>query len=201
MGEKVVVIGGGGHGRVVMDIIRCRGDHVCGVLDDGRPTGTEIDGAVVLGPISAYTHYIDHCFVIAIGNNEIRRQIACTLPVRWYTGVHPSAVIAGSAEIGEGTVVMANAVVNPGAVIGKHCILNTGGIVEHDNYIEDYVHLSPGSTLGGTVRIGMGTHVGIGAVIKNNVSVCEKCTIGAGAVVVKDIGESGVYVGVPVHKQ
>jgi UDP-3-O-[3-hydroxymyristoyl] glucosamine N-acyltransferase len=92
---------------------------------------------------------------------------------------------------------MAGAVVNPSARIGRHCIVNSGAVVEHDNVIGDYVHFSPKAASGGTVTVGALTHVGIGAVIRNNLSVASCCVIGAGAAVVKDITEPGTYIGVP----
>ena len=95
---------------------------------------------------------------------------------------------------------MANAVINASADIGKHCIINTGAVIEHDNVIEDYVHVSPHATLCGTVHVGKLTHIGAGAVIRNNRHVAADCTIGAGGVVVKDINESGTYIGVPVGR-
>ena len=95
---------------------------------------------------------------------------------------------------------MANACINSSAKIGKHCIINTGAIIEHDNIIEDYVHISPQVALGGTIKVGENTHVGIGATVKNNIEICSNCIIGAGAVVVKDIIEKGTYVGVPAKK-
>ena len=96
---------------------------------------------------------------------------------------------------------MANSCINSSAKIGKHCIINTGAIIEHDNIIEDYVHISPNATLGGTVKIGESTHVGIGSIVKNNITICKNCTIGAGAVVVKNILEEGTYVGVPARER
>ena len=140
-------------------------------------------------------------FVIGIGNNAIRKTIAEIHNVNWVSIVHPSAQIGFNAEIGKGTVVMANAVVNVCAKIGEHCIINTGAIVEHDNVIENYAHISPNVALGGTVRVGSLTHVGIGATVKNNTEICSGCTIGAGAVVVKNIIEPGTYVGVPIRKK
>ena len=95
---------------------------------------------------------------------------------------------------------MANAVINPAANIGKHCIINTSAVVEHDNRISDFVHVSVGAKLGGTVSIGEHTWVGIGANVSNNVSICDHCMIGAGTVVIHDIKESGTYVGVPARK-
>jgi UDP-3-O-[3-hydroxymyristoyl] glucosamine N-acyltransferase len=73
--------------------------------------------------------------------------------------------------------------------------------VEHDNVLEDYVHISPSAALGGTVHVGSQTHIGIGAVVRNNMNICSGCTIGAGAVVVKNIVEPGTYVGVPARKK
>ena len=95
---------------------------------------------------------------------------------------------------------MANACINSSARIGKHCIINTGAIIEHDNIIENFVHISPNSALGGTVRIGENTHIGIGSVVKNNITICKNCTVGAGAVVVKNIEKEGTYIGVPAKK-
>lgn len=200
MPEEIVVIGGGGHAEVVIDCIECAGDKVLGILDDGLEKGSTVLGIPVLGKIPEYSRHAGRKFMIAIGSNDVRRRIAESMSVQWYTAVHPRAVISRYARIGEGSVVMANAVVNAGTVIGKHCILNTAAIAEHDNRIGDYVHLSPNVSLGGTVVVGDGVHIGIGAVVKNNISICAGCTIGAGAVVVKNIGESGVYIGVPSKK-
>ena len=95
---------------------------------------------------------------------------------------------------------MAGVVINPGAQIGKGCIINTSSSVDHDCQIEDYVHISVGAHLSGTIEVGERTWIGAGATVSNNVNICGGCTIGAGAVVVKDITESGTYVGVPAKK-
>lgn len=199
MSEKVVIIGASGHGKVVADIIHSSGDSVLGFLDDNKELPDEIWGIPVLGGVKTYLNYPQAKFVIAIGNVEIRETISKKVNINsWYTAIHPNAVISElDTHIDEGTVVMANAVINPGACIGKHCIINTGAIVEHDNTIEDYVHVSVGAKLAGNVHVGRKTWVGIGATVKNNVSVCEDCMIGAGAVVIKDIVEKGTYIGVP----
>ena len=202
MSKSVIVIGASGHGKVVADIIRCAGDEVAGFLDDNKKSLNNFIGYPVLGSVTEYEKFLESYFVVAIGNAEIRQKIADRLQgVKWYTAIHPSAVISQiDVEIGEGTVVMANAVVNSGVSIGKHCIINSGAVVEHDNIIEDFVHISVGVKLAGTVHIGKRSWIGIGAVISNNISVCQDCMIGAGGVVVKDISESGIFVGVPVKK-
>ena len=203
MNKSVVIIGASGHGKVVADIIKKSGDEVVGFLDDNPHLPKELSGIPVLGTVGDYTKYKDSMFVVAIGNAEIREKIVGQLDcVKWYTAIHPSAVIASiDTNIGEGTVVMANAVVNAGTIIGKHCIINTGAVVEHDNQIEDYVHVSVGAKLAGTVSVGKATWIGIGASVSNNLSICGGCMIGAGAVVVKNIREAGTYVGVPAERR
>lgn len=200
MSESIILIGGSGHARVIMDCIRASGGSVAGILDDGIPAGTRISDTAVLGTVADWEAYPDHSFLIAIGNNEIRQTIAEKLPVRWATVIHPSAVVSPSVRLGEGTVVMPNAVINAGAAVGRHCIINTGAVVEHDNVLGDYVHISPNAALGGTVTVGAGTHVGIGACVRNNTDICARCKIGAGAAVVKSITEPGTYVGVPARR-
>lgn len=200
MSESIVLIGGSGHAKVIIDCIRAAGGSVFGILDDGIASGAEILGVRVLGPTADYEQFAGHPFLIAIGNNSVRRKIAERLKVRWATVVHPTAVVSPSASIGVGTVIMPRAVVNAGASVGSHCIVNTAAIVEHDNVLGDYVHISPNAALGGTVHVGELTHIGIGASVRNNINICGGCTVGAGAAVVKDITAPGTYVGVPAGR-
>lgn len=202
MSKSVVIIGSSGHGKVIADIIVNSGNAVVGFLDDSDDVqGKAIIGFPVLGKISDYTNYKDCEFVIAVGNPYIREKIANELPVKWHTAIHPKAIISSlDVEIGEGTVIMANAVINPSVKIGKHCIVNTGAIVEHDNILEDFVHLSPNVTLAGIVKVGKSTHIGAGSCTKQVIDIASNCIIGAGSVIVRDITESGTYVGVPVRK-
>lgn len=201
MSKSVVIIGASGHGKVIADIVLKSGDKVIGFLDDGIEKGKLIVGFEVLGKISDYKNYSDCEFVIAIGDPHIREKITDILNVKWYTAIHPTAVISSlDVEIGEGTVVMANAVINSCAKIGRHCIINTGAIVEHDNILSDYVHLSPNVALAGMVSVGKSTHIGTGACTKQVVNIVSNCIIGAGSVIVRDINESGTYIGVPARK-
>lgn len=191
MAKNVVVIGAGGHGKVIADIITACGDNFLGFLDDDESKKT-------LGKVADCEKYADCFFVIGIGNAEIREKFS-KLPYKWYTAIHPSAVVSPSAKIGEGTVIMPNAVVNADAKIGRHAIVNTTAAVEHDNEIDDFVHISVGAKLGGTVKIGKRTHIGIGATVKNNIDICADCIVGAGAVVVKNIERKGIYKGIPAR--
>lgn len=203
MRKKVVIVGASGHGKVVADIIIQSGDQIVGFLDDNSNLSKNFIGYPVLGKVKDFYDYGKYWFVIAIGNAMIRESIAKQFNgVKWYTAIHPAAVISDMCvSIGEGTVIMANAVINAGATVGTHCIINTGGIVEHDNQIEDFVHVSVGAKLAGTVYVGKRTWLGIGSSVNNNLSICSDCIVGAGAVVVSDIVEPGTYVGVPAKKR
>ena len=202
MNERVIVIGASGHGKVIADIVLKSGGRLLGFLDDDESLPPEIVGVPVLGRIADYVDYPDASFVIAIGNSDIREMIAHRLDgVRWYTAVHPDAVISSLAvRIGKGSVIMANAVLNASAQVGDHSIVNTAAVVEHDDQIGSFSHVSVGSKLGGTVSVGDHTWIGIGATISNNVSICDRCMVGAGTVVIHDIKESGTYVGVPARR-
>jgi len=200
MSKKLVIIGASGHGKVIADIALKNGYEIVGFLDD-NDTIKEIGGFPLLGSVSDAVKFASECeFFIAIGNNRIREMIADKYAVNWATLIHPTAVIGRDVEINAGTVVMANAVINPSARIGKHCIINTGAVIEHDNFLQNYVHVSPNAALAGTVHVGERVHGGVGACVKNNTNITADVTVGAGAAVVKDITEAGVYVGVPARR-
>jgi sugar O-acyltransferase (sialic acid O-acetyltransferase NeuD family) len=196
MNERVVIIGAGGHARVIADIIRCRGDQVLGFLDDRE--AENFQKMTILGKTANALRYREYKFVIGIGRNEIRKSISERYDeLDYYTAVHPAAVVAKDVRIAPGSVIMANAVINTGSVVGKHCIINTGATVDHDSVLGDYTHVSPGANLSGTVYVGESTWIGTGAVVCNNLKICGGCTVGAGAVVIKDIESPGIYAGVP----
>lgn len=205
MHKKVVIIGAGGHAKVIADIIEKSGDIVYGFLDDNIEEGTAIiKDYKVLGKVSECDYlqsdYKDLYFIIAIGNNYTRKCIYERYTLNYYTAIHPNAIIGMESIIKEGTAIMANACINANAQIGKNCIINTGAIVEHDDIIEDYVHISPNATICGTVKVGAFTHIGAGAIVKNNLEITEDCIIGVGAAVVRNIKEKGTYIGVPSKK-
>ncbi|MBQ6937644.1 MAG: acetyltransferase, partial [Clostridia bacterium] len=192
MSKEVVIIGAGGHGRVVADIVKACGDYVLGFLDDAA-----IENMPMLGKVKDCEKYSDKEFIIAIGNNSIRRSIAEKYPrLNYYSAIHPSAVIGSDVTIGKGTCVMPLAVINNAATIGKHSIINTHATIEHDCAIGDFVHISPSATLCGTVCVDNNTQIGAGSVVRNNTTIADDVMIGAGSVVVKDITVSGTYIGV-----
>ena len=200
MSDKVILVGAGGHAKVIADIIVKSGDQLVGFLDDDSGK-TSVLGYPVLGPVEAWQSFSRGVkFLLAIGNHHVRETLAAQMAVDWYTAVHPSAQIGMGVVIGEGSAVMANAVINSEARIGRHCIVNTATVVEHDNQIADYAHISVGARLGGTVSVGKACWIGIGAVVKNNLSICDGCMVGAGGVVVKDLFEPGIYMGIPARR-
>ena len=201
MNEKVIIIGAGGHAKVVADIVRKNEDIVSGFLDDAYENEKEFYGSKIYGRVNKYELFKENCcFIIAIGNNKIRERISKELKCRWYTGIHPTAVVSKSATIGEGTVVMPNAVINADAIIGKHSIINSGAIIEHDCKVGDYTHIAPKGLVCGVTNIGEKTFLGAGGTVINVIDVSDETTIGAGSVVVKNIKEKGTYVGVPCKK-
>lgn len=203
MEKKVVIIGASGHGKVVADIVLRSGDQVVGFLDDNPELGTDFMSFPILGKVGQFQQYKECWFIVAIGNATVREKIVIQLyGAKWYTAIHPSAVISSmGVTIGEGTVVMANAVVNADTTIGDHCIINSGAVVEHDNILENFVHISVGAKLAGAVHVGEKTWIGIGASVSNNIEISSDCIIGAGGVVIRNIENSGIYVGVPVFRK
>lgn len=204
MKEKLLIIGASGHGKVIADIaLKMNKWQSVAFLDDDDTIKKSI-GLEVIGKTSDAFKYKNKAeFFVAIGNNTTRERIQEHLEengLELATLIHPNAVIGIDVVIGTGTVVMPGAVINCCSIIGKGCIINSSSSVDHDNVIEGYVHVSPGANLAGTVTVGKGSWIGIGSSISNNVRICKGCIVGAGAVVVKDITESGTYIGVPVRR-
>ncbi|MGV3467187.1 MAG: acetyltransferase [Heyndrickxia sp.] len=201
---NIVIIGQGGHSKVVKELIlQNKEQRIVGFLDD-RYEAVKIEKNTFYGPISSYeqllTIHSNLKFVIAIGDNSIRKKIhqKLHLPDSYLiTLIHPTAVISPSAKIGNGSVIMINTVINAEAEIGSHTIINTGTVVEHECIVGDYTHISPNSTLTGGVRVGEGVHIGAGSTIIPNIEIGEWSIIGAGSTVIRTIPPNSLAVGVP----
>lgn len=203
MKDKIIIIGASGHGKVAADIAKLNGYKEILFLDDNSSKKTN-GKYIVAGTTKDIESYVEeYDFIVGIGNNSIRKRITNELLksgiIQTFL-IHPSAVIDETVSIGKGTVVMANAVINAESRIGNGCIINTAATIDHDCVIKDYVHISPGVHIAGTVKIGEETWLGIGSTVINNINISSKCIIGAGGLVNKDIEESGTYVGIPVRK-
>ncbi len=196
----LIIIGGGGHAKVIADIATLGGYKIRGFLDDDIGVEKMLCYGRV-GKVDDCTNFTDCSFVIAIGNGKIRRMIAEKYPdLHYVTLIHPSAVIGSEVKIGKGTVVMPGAVINACAEIGDFSIVNTGAVVEHDSVVGDFTMLAPNCTVCGLCKIGSDCFIGAGSAIKNVLNICDNVTIGVGAAVVEDITEAGTYVGVPAKR-
>jgi len=196
--KKFVLIGAGGHAKVCYDIAEKmeKWDNIL-VLDDD-PDNDYFDIAGSLNDAPKYAK--DSDFFVAIGDNETRMSMTKKLnelDASIAKLIHPQATISSNVIIEEGTVVMAGVVINSATEIGKGCIINTSSSINHDNVISDFVHISPGAHLAGSVSVGEKTWIGIGANIINNLTIGKDTIIGAGSLVINSISESGTYIGVP----
>ncbi|MGW5952780.1 acetyltransferase [Bacillus mycoides] len=204
MKKKLLIIGAGGHGKVIADIaLKMNKWKYIAFLDDNEDVKTSMGIEIIDRSTSASKYIKEYDLFVGIGNNTIRKKVqeqledqGAIIPVL----IHPSAIIGEQVYLEAGTVVMAGAVINCCTEIGKGCIINTASTIDHDNIIEDYVHISPGAHLAGTVKVGAGTWLAVGSVVINNINITSECKIGAGAVVIKDITEIGTYVGVPAKR-
>ncbi|MBI4915334.1 MAG: acetyltransferase [Acidobacteria bacterium] len=199
--EAVLVLGAGGHAKVVISTLRAAGTCIAHVLDDAEgKLGLEILGAVVRGTLSEAANSARPAAIIAIGSNDARKDVASRFPnCRWVTGVHPSAVVDPAASVGAGSVVFAGSVVQPGTRVGSHVIVNTGASIDHDCVVGDFAHIAPGARIAGGVSIGDGAFLGIGCAVVPGVRVGAWATVGAGAVVIRDVPVGATVVGVPAR--
>lgn len=204
MKSKLLIIGAGGHGRVVADIaLKMNKWSSIAFLEDNEEVKSSM-GLRVLGGLNEVSKYIDfYDIFVAIGNNQIREKIqkdlelmGASLPIL----VHPQATIGEHVQLGKGVAVMAGAIINCCSVIGNGSIINTGSTIDHDNVIKEYAHISPGVHIAGSVEIERRTWLGVGTIVSNNVKIANDCIIGAGSVVIKDIIEPGTYVGIPARR-
>ncbi|MBI4815138.1 MAG: NeuD/PglB/VioB family sugar acetyltransferase [Deltaproteobacteria bacterium] len=203
----LVVYGAGGHGKVVSDAARAQGYDVLGFGDDdeAKRFSGQLGLSVVCIGLSELREFCDRHrakVVVAIGENERRAARFSEMRAHGFelaTVVHPSAVVSPSATIGAGTVVFAGVVINADATVGQNIIVNTLASIEHDNVIGDHAHICPGVRLGGGVSVGVGTQVGIGSCVRDQTKIGAYSLIGAGSVVVADIGDRVQALGCPAR--
>ncbi|MEM2525994.1 MAG: acetyltransferase [Candidatus Methanomethylicaceae archaeon] len=198
--KKIIVIGGGGHSKVVISTLLELGYNVIGVLDDDiNKKNTKVMGIPILGSIELLKSGNFEQGIIAIGDNKIRKEILYKFKdfCKWPVVVHPFSYVHPSVEIGEGTVIFAGAVIQPDVIIGEHVIVNTGVTIDHDCRIGNFVHLAPGVHLAGGVVIGEGSFLGIGSSVIPYKNIGSWAIVGAGGVVIQDIPDFVKVVGVP----
>jgi acetyltransferase EpsM len=204
--NRIVIVGAGGHARVVSDLIRRAGQYrIAGYLDGMNPgrRGASFADGTILGGLEQLERLaadgVAWAFV-AVGDCDARLELGARLAAAGFrlpALVHPSAVRGGDVQIGDGTVLVAGAIVNPGARIGSHVIINTGASVDHDCLVDDGVHIACGARLAGRVQVGRGAWIGLGALVKEGVHIGAGTIVGAGALVLKDLPDDVVAYGVP----
>lgn len=209
--NKVIIIGGGGHAKALMDSIFSAAFYkIEGILDASIRAGEKVLGVPVLGGdelLDRYINFKDKLF-LALGVGAIKagnRRKAIyernkKRGFRFATVIHDKAYTAGSARINQGAQIMAGVTIGSDVKIGENTVVYSNCVVEHDSIIAPHAYLSPGVLLGGGVRIGEASFIGIGAKISQNVKIGRSATVGAGAVVIKDVEDGTVVAGIPAKE-
>lgn len=200
--NAVVVYGGGGHGKAVIELIRAAGGHtIIGVIDDGRTPGEGVMGVPVLGGEAVLAALLEAGTLQAvnavggIGAMSSRIHVFERLQAAGFEFpnlVHPSAVVEPSAKLGAGAQVFPHAYIGSDAQLGKGCIVNTSAIISHDCVLNDYVNLAPGAILAGAVHVGEGTLIGMGVTVNLNVRIGAGARVGNSATVKADVPDGGI---------
>ena len=202
--KNLLLIGGGGHCKSVIDVAESAGYNILGILDMPEEVGKPVLDYTVIGTDDDIPQYADKAeFIITVGfikNPSIRLRIYDKVKQaggKLATIVASTAHVSRYATLGEGTVVMQQAVVNAGAKIGENCIINTFCNIEHDAVIGAQCHISTGTMVNGDCMVGERVFIGSQSVLANGITVGEDIIVGAGSVVRKSISEKGVYAGNP----
>lgn len=201
--KRVLILGGGDHARIVAEVLMLQGYQIVGYTDVINRGA--IWGICYLGDDSVVETYCTEEILLvnglgSIGDNSRRKNLYHSFKQKGFhfaNTIHPSAIVSPNALVGEGVQIMAGAVIQAGSTIGCNTIVNTRASVDHDCILEPHVHIAPGVTLSGNVKIKEGSHVGTAAVIIQGIVVGEESTIGAGAVVIRDVPKRAKVVGVP----
>lgn len=203
--KPLVLVGGGGHCKSVIDVAESAGYTILGILDKPSELGKSVLSYQVIGNDNDIPQYVDKAqFLVSV--RQIKDASLCIKlhemiireGGRLATVIASDAYVSKYATIGDGTVIMHNAIVNAGAVIGQGCIINTFANVEHGVVIGDYCHISTGAMINGGCSIGNGCFIGSQSVLVQGVTIGADRIVGAGSIVVENLLQSGVYVGVPI---
>jgi sugar O-acyltransferase (sialic acid O-acetyltransferase NeuD family) len=205
--KRAAIYGAGGHAKVVAEILRLNGWQVIGFLDAANPKreGEDFYGSKILGGDEVLEELLRSGVtntIVGFGDNRRRNATGERLVgmgFRLLTALHPNAICAGDASIGEGAVVAAGTVLGPSSRVGKNAIINSHASLDHDCIVADGAHVGPGAIITGFVEIGECAWIGAGAVIADHKRIAADAIVGAGAVVVKDVSEAVVVMGVPAR--
>lgn len=208
MNLPVLVLGGGGHAKVLIETLQLRLIPILGIVDiDSGQHGANVLGVTVVGDEDLVNGFAPDALLLANALGSIHLPLGRMALYRKFkargftfaTVIHPSAVVSSYAIIGEGCQIMAGAVIQPCSVIGNNTIINSRASVDHDCVIGEHSHLAPGVTVSGGVTIGNAVHLGVGASVIQGVTIGSNSLIGAGSVVVTNVPENSEYLGVPAR--
>ncbi len=208
MTKSLLIVGAGGHARVLASALKASGQAVAGFLDrDSSLWGKTIDGVSIRGGDDLLERADDTIILVnGLGSTDLpaaRRALFERFNARGYrfaTVVHPAAIVVEGASFGVGAQIMAGAILQTGVEIGVNTVINTGAIIDHDSKIGAHCHIAPGCALSGNVQVGDASHIGIGASVIEGIVIGSNVVVGAGAVVVRDVADQKKMIGVPAKE-
>lgn len=208
MPKPIIILGAGGHAKVLIDALQCQSVDIIGITDsDPELYGKNIMGIPIIGDDNSILQYGVNDIVLVNGLGKVNRsnkrmQMYHTFKERGYIFarvIHPSAIISSAAYLAEGVHVMAGAIIQTLATIGVNTIINTRASIDHECVIGDHVHIAPGAIISGGVKIGDNVLIGAGATIIQGINIGASSIVGAGAVVKKDVSDGVTVMGVPAR--
>lgn len=209
MNVPIIILGGGGHAKVLIEAIRLCSMSVIGIIEaDSAKNEIDVFGVRVIGGDESISGYDPKAVRLVNAVGSVGRPVSRIAVFEKFkekgfmfaTVIHPSATMASDVVLGEGAQIMAGVVIQPGVTIGANAIVNTGALIDHDCMIGDHVHLGPGVTLSGGVRVADSVHIGTGATLIQGVTIGLNSVVGAGSVVIHAVPDNVEVAGVPAKK-
>jgi len=206
--KPVIIMGTGGHAKVVTDALKLSGKEILGFVTPDLQAGAEFCGRKILGDDESIKHYLPDEVELVNGvgslpRKNIRWQLADKMRKQGYrfaSVVHPDAVVASDVNLDKGVQIMAGVVIQPSTKIGQDSIINTGALIDHDCKIAENCHLAPGVVCSGGVIIGSNTHLGTGTIVMEYRTIGSNCAVAAGSVVFENISDGVILIQIKQNK-
>ncbi|MGC5324875.1 acetyltransferase [Brevibacillus sp. SYSU BS000544] len=207
MTKPILILAGGGHSKVLLEVLRLQNQKVIGIVDP-KATISKLGHICIFNSDEAVFDYPPDEILLVNGIGSVsqplkRRQLFHFFKERGYSFadiIHPSAIISSTLSHQEGIQIMAGAIVQTDVFMGENVIVNTRASIDHDCVIGNHVHLAPGVVLSGNVHVGDMVHIGTGATVIQGINIGNDCVVGAGAVVVRDVPDGATVIGVPARE-